>query len=238
MIVDIHNHVGLRVGKSQTGPELIQRMDRAGVDKAVMFPFIEQPDNDFIAQEAAKFPDRLIGFACVNPWTKNAVSEIERAVKELKLKGLKLHPVLHGFGMDNHSLMDPIFEKCQELKIPILAHGCGDNAFSMPHQFEEMAKTFPKVTLIMAHAGFMQATDQARRAAKRCPNIILDMTSTTSTEVAMGIEAIGPERIVMGSDTPFMDLEVEMLKMKLVAPDPAVQKLIMGENTLRILGLN
>lgn len=41
----------------------------------------------------------------------------------------------------------------------------------------------------------------------------------------------------MGFDTPFMDLEVEMLKMKLAVPDPALQKLIMGENTLRILGL-
>lgn len=30
MIVDIHNHVGIRVGKSRTGSELIQRMNRAG----------------------------------------------------------------------------------------------------------------------------------------------------------------------------------------------------------------
>lgn len=67
-----------------------------------MFLFIEQPDNDFIAQEVAKFPDHLIGFACINPWTKNA---------------------------------------------------SGDNPFSMPHQFEEMAKTSPKVMLIIAHAG-------------------------------------------------------------------------------------
>lgn len=30
MIVDIHNHVGDRVGKSQTGSEIIQKMNRAG----------------------------------------------------------------------------------------------------------------------------------------------------------------------------------------------------------------
>lgn len=79
-----------------------------------MFPFIEQPGNDFIVQKAAKFPDRLIDFACISPWTKNVISKIERAVKKLKLKGLKLHPllhVLHGFTIDNHDLMDPIFEK-------------------------------------------------------------------------------------------------------------------------------
>jgi len=46
----------------------------------------------------------------------------------------------------------------------------------MSQQFEEMAKSFLKVTLTMAHAGFMQATDQASCTAKRCHNIILDIT--------------------------------------------------------------
>jgi|LSQX01.1.fsa_nt_gb predicted TIM-barrel fold metal-dependent hydrolase len=235
LIVDAHNHVGVRIGRSQTGEELVARMDRAGVDKAVIFPFIERPDNDFIAQAVSEFPNRLIGFACVNPWADNAIDEIERAVRRLHLKGLKLHPVLHGFAMDNHGVVDPIFKKCMELDIPIIAHGTGDNPFSMPHQFEEMARTFPDVTLIMAHAGFMQATDQAIRTAKRCKNVILDMTAANSVDVSDSVEAVGPERVLLGSDTPFMDLEVEMLKVKLALPDPAARKLVMGENILRIL---
>lgn len=237
MIVDIHNHVGIRVGRSQTGAELIKKMDRAGVDKSVIFSFVEQPDDDFIAKEVAAFPDRLIGFACVNPWMREeALNEIERSVTELGLKGLKLHPLLHGAQMDNIELMGPIFEKCEKLNIPIIAHS-GDSVFSLPIQFEEIAKVFPKVTLIMAHAGFMQSVGQARRAAKRCPNIILDMCAGTSVDIIDAVNEIGPERIVLGSDSPFTDVEVEMLKVKLAVSDPAVQKMIMGENAARILGL-
>ena len=238
MIIDIHNHVGIRIGRSQTGAELVEKMDRAGVDKSVIFSFVEQPDDEFIAREVKAFPDRLIGFSCVNPWLrKEALSTIERGVKELGLKGLKLHPLLHGTQMDNVELMGPIFEKCEELNIPIIAHS-GDSVFSLPIQFEEIAKVFPNVTLIMAHAGFMQSVGQARRAAKRCPNIVLDMCAGTSVDIIDAVEEVGPERIVMGSDSPFTDVEVEMLKVKLAVSDPTVQKMILGENAARILGIN
>jgi predicted TIM-barrel fold metal-dependent hydrolase len=237
MIVDIHNHVGIRVGRSQSGAELIKKMDRAGVDKAVIFSFVEQPDDDFIAREVVAFPDRLVGFACVNPWMRDAaVSEIERSVTKLGLKGLKLHPLLHGAQMDNIELMGPIFDKCEKLGVPIIAHS-GDSVFSLPIQFEEIARVFPKVTLIMAHAGFMQSVGQARRAAKRCPNIILDMCAGTSVDITDAVAEIGPERVVMGSDSPFTDVEVEMLKVKLAVPDVGIQKMILGGNAARILGL-
>jgi len=236
MVVDFHNHVGIRVGKQQTAEELVNSMDRAGVDKAVIFPFVENPDNDYIAQTVKKFPDRVIGFACINPWLPGALDELRRSVKELGLKGLKLHPLLHGYAIDNHQLVDPVFKACQEMDIPIIAHG-GESLFTMPHAFEEMARTFPKVKLIMAHAGFMYSTDQAIRAAKRNENLYLDMTATTAWDVTHAVEEVGPERILMGSDTPFMHYEVEMKKIEMAIPDPGIRKMIMGENALNLLGM-
>jgi predicted TIM-barrel fold metal-dependent hydrolase len=49
---------------------LIAQMDWANIDRSVVFPFVEVIDshyNDWMADAVAKYPDRLIGFAAVNP---------------------------------------------------------------------------------------------------------------------------------------------------------------------------
>lgn len=236
MIVDFHNHVGIRVGKQQTAEDLIKAMDRAGIDKAIIFPFVENPDNDYIAQAVGKFPGRTIGFACINPWLPGALDELQRSVKQLGLKGLKLHPLLHGYAIDNHELVDAVFETCEKLSIPIIAHGA-ESLFTMPHAFEEMARTFPNVKLVMAHAGFMYSSDQAIRAAKRNKNLYLDMTATTAWDVTHAVEEVEPARVLMGSDTPFMYYEVEIKKVEMAISDPKVRKMVMGENALRLLDM-
>src|SRR5262245_22985811 len=54
--------------------------------------------NDYVAGVVEKYPDRFIGFASVDPWKgQAALKELERAVKELGLRGLKLHPTSQAF---------------------------------------------------------------------------------------------------------------------------------------------
>ena len=48
-------------------------------------------DNDFTAEQCARFPDRLVPFLSVNPKRGYAVEEIDRCVERLKMRGLKLH---------------------------------------------------------------------------------------------------------------------------------------------------
>jgi len=238
MIVDCHNHIGLPWEKGfarQSAEELIERMNKAGVDRCVAFPFPQFCDNLYIVQSVKKFPDRIIGFANINPLSKpDADKELEHLIQEQGLKGLKLHPVWHGFPVDDLILLGPIFTVCSHLKIPVLIHS-GDNILCTPLQFEELAKEFPNVTIIMAHSGFMNLTGQALRVAKRNRNIVLDMTAATSLQVTEAIEVIGPARVLMGSDTPFMHFEVEMKKMELAVPDIGQRKLVMGGNIMRII---
>ena len=61
LIIDAHNHLGDRPGARQTGAELVAKLDAAGVDKAVVFPFVEGNfTNDFVNDAYRQFPDRLI----------------------------------------------------------------------------------------------------------------------------------------------------------------------------------
>ena len=79
----------------------------------------ETPDsNDYIAEIVRTHPEQFIGFATVDPWKdESAVSELKRSVRELVLKGLKLHPIHQAF-FPNDTRFYPLYETGVELGVP------------------------------------------------------------------------------------------------------------------------
>ena len=65
----------------------------------------------------AAHPDAFLGFASVDPHKPDAVVELERAVRFLGLRGLKVHPGAQGFAPDDRAVY-PIWETAQSLGIP------------------------------------------------------------------------------------------------------------------------
>ncbi|MEW5945922.1 MAG: amidohydrolase family protein, partial [bacterium] len=54
--------------------------------------------NDYVAGIVGKYPDTFIGFASVDPWKgKAAIRELERAVRELGLRGAKFQQAALAF---------------------------------------------------------------------------------------------------------------------------------------------
>jgi len=91
VIVDCHMHVkGGDLYRREYGADfIVRRLDEAGIDRAVVFSIClgSRESNDLTYREAQKFPDRLIGFAHVNPEEGDlAVEELGRAVKGLNFK--------------------------------------------------------------------------------------------------------------------------------------------------------
>ena len=97
---------------------------------------------------------------------------------------------------------------------------------------------FPTVSFVMAHSGFMMLTNDAVMVAQRCPNVWLEHSSGISLGVAQSVRAVGAHRVVLGSDTPHMDFEVELYKIRISVPEPCDQALILGQNALRLLGMD
>ena len=144
--IDIHTHIprhpslddygiepGLRrMFRMEGEPDDVERMVeryRAIDAMAVVFSVDaetatgDKPDpNDYVAETMERFPDVFIGFATVDPWKgPAAVRELERSVKELGLRGLKLHPIHQAFFPDDEQFK-PLFDKCEELGVPVLMH--------------------------------------------------------------------------------------------------------------------
>ena len=114
----------------------IQDMDTAGVDVQILSllaPGVEHFDpstgtalakhcNDFLSEVIREHPDRYFGFAALSPKDpEEAVKELERAVKDLGLKGWKTHSNYGDVYPDDKRFW-PIFAKAEELDVPIYLH--------------------------------------------------------------------------------------------------------------------
>lgn len=110
--------------------EQLADMDAAGIDMAVLHlstwqawttmrtsPFI----NDSMAELVGRYPQRFIGLAHVPPDRKAGVKELDRAIRELGLKGVGITTHLWGKPLDHPSFW-PFYEKVAELDVPVVVH--------------------------------------------------------------------------------------------------------------------
>lgn len=240
LLIDAHNHVGspdLVDHKAQSAVEIVQALDSAGVDKAVIFPFNSPHPrdgfrfaNDHIAQAVSSFPARLIGFGRVDPTRLDlAVQEIERMASNLHLRGVKLHPRAQGFG-PKHPGLHAVLKKVSEHALVVVFDSGSTNA---PwHEMSDLARQFPEMPMIMAHmrgAGYIDAAEAA-------PNIYLGTTKVPEERIVEAVQEIGPERIVSGSDSPYVSVDDEINKIRSIDRLSRNDKnLILGLNMARIL---
>jgi|SRR5215470_16852973 len=240
MILDMHAHVG-RPNYSYRSPEfsnddLASRMKESSVSKCCVFSFYDVTDNEYIGK-ACDGRDDLIPFAFVNPKDSDARDRLEHLFSKRSFRGLKLHPFAHGFHLNNFKIVDPLFELCEQFQAPIICHGLADNAYNTVYAFAEMADRFPKVNLAMSHGGFMWSWREAVRASKTRPNLYIETTCLLSQNIADGVDDIGAEKYVFGSDSPWANFDVEILKIKKALRKDSDLELVLGGNLARLLRL-
>ena len=126
-------------------------MDAAGIDKAVLSAedVTTRAGGVIVSNEEVKklvdmYPDRLIGFAGVDPRREDAAEVLEKAFTELEMKGLKLSPAMQYF-MPGDPLMKPLYEICLKYNKPILFEAGmtwvknSPSKYSNPLNFEDVA---------------------------------------------------------------------------------------------------
>jgi predicted TIM-barrel fold metal-dependent hydrolase len=237
-IIDAHNHLGVRHGADQTGTQLVEKMDAAGVDRACVFPFIEGDfTNDVIDTAVAEHPGRLIPFMGINPWHLDAaVSEIHRRA-DTGFKGVKLHPTLHGYHLSDLGLVGPVLEAIRERGLVVISHGASD-LYNAPPEFAAVCRAYPEIPFLMAHSGTFWSHDQAVELAAELPNLYLETARVPIFEVAHSVRTLGPEKVIWGTDSPFVDYTFEYEKMQHAVNSEEARLLVCGGNLHRLLGLD
>jgi len=214
---------------------ILSRMDAAGVDMAMVCSLAQRIENDFLIRLVRAHPGRFIGFGQVMPQADDALDEIARMAGE-GLSGLKLHPSMHGYHVADHGLLDPVFEACEKHHLPVLINAL-DDAFCAPFAIEEIARNFPGVPTIIAHMGAVWNVPEAIIVAERQPHVYLETSATLLADVRRAYARVGATKILMGSEWPGSDFDLERMKIAKAIADPADRALVEGGNLARILGL-
>lgn len=235
MVVDCHSHIWnaeehisqdfLRQGSASksggvrvdvTKEEHLAAMEP--VDRAIVFGLrakhagIVVP-NDYVAEYVNSHPEKLIGFACLDPALGEGVEELERAVTDLKLRGLKLGPIYQNVHpMDER--LQPVYRFCQERRLPVLLH-MGTNPIrncplkiTLPILLDEVAIAYPDLLMVMAHVGHPWERD-AIVTIRKHPNLYADISAlhyrpwefynTMVHAVEWGVT----HKLLLGSDFPW-----------------------------------
>ncbi|QMU96017.1 amidohydrolase [Microbacterium esteraromaticum] len=242
MIIDAYNNTWKAGGtsdyltaESYTPETMIQHMDQAGVDMAVGCSLGQMIDNDFIAETVERSQGRIIGFGQADPRKLDAVETVT-TVARLGLKGLKLHPTMHGYHFADHGLLDPIFRAAADNGLTILVNAL-DDPFCAPLSIEEIAKGFPEVPVLIAHMGTVWNVTEAMIVAERNDNVYLETSGTQLIEVQMAYRRLGAEKLVMGTDWPGNHFDLERAKIARAVPDQDDRAAVEGLNLARILGI-
>ncbi len=181
-MIDFHAHMGnlVREGYPEKPPltahQLLDWMDRCGIDKAVLLP-LESPEGSwgyFLNEEAVAarnlYPERLIAFLCVDPRYPVLEKHIDFFVVNHGCKGFGEH--VNGLAFD-----DPrnkrIYAKCNEHKLPLVFEINIDLCYDEPDlpKLEACLKEFPDITWVGHGPAFWSAisADDPRQGYPKGP---------------------------------------------------------------------
>lgn len=188
MVVDCHVHlIPEKFGGYDNGKDILESMDKAGIDKIFLFSPVprelefkgkyvvyreslkEQRESiKKVAEIVAEDPQRLIGFAWIDPCLSDAEHEVERAIVDYGLRGIKMIPYQW---YPYEERLFPVYRKIQDMGVPIIFHsgisftGGDCSRFCRP-TFYEVLLHFPEIKFALAHVGWPW-TDECIATAAR-----------------------------------------------------------------------
>lgn len=237
MIIDSHTHVQRTSGFWDSPPErIISLMDKAGIEKSVIMTYADSPALvEYIFESVNKFPDRLMGYTRLDPSSgEDACRVLEHSVKNLGMKGLKLHPV----GNLVHPSADvsvKLIQTAANLGVPTLFH-CGDEEFTLPLQIAAAAEKCPDARIILGHMGGYFHVEDAILAAEKYDNIFLETSAMPYPEkILEAVKRIGADRVLFASDGPGCPPDLELAKVRMAGLSPREENLVLCDNIVRLL---
>lgn len=241
-IIDGHCHAGQ--GDRMTAPwnthapleKYLRRATAAGIHKTVIIPAGHSnysEANRQLARIVAQHPDRFIGFASLHAQRdQGRVRElVATAVNQLGMRGLKVHAY-------DATPTREVCEAAREFRIPMLVDVVG-----RAYLVELFASQFPEVNFIIPHLGsFMddwRAQQQVVDQLVRFPNVFADTAGVRRFDyIVQAVRRAGPHKVLFGSDGPWLHPSVELHKIRMLKLSPSDERLVLGGNMRRLLGLS
>jgi uncharacterized protein len=202
--------------------ELLRFLDREGIERACLINYVA-PDtigltegvNAWVSRYCRGHADRLLPVGSVHPrLSRDARGETLRAVGELGIRMLKLHPPHQLFSPNdyltgNRALAD-IYTAAQETGTPVMFHTGTSifpparNRFADPMPIDDVAVDFPGLKIVLAHSGRPLHCDTAFFLARRHPNVYLEISGIPPSSLLGYLPRLGEVagKTLWGTDWP------------------------------------
>jgi hypothetical protein len=202
---DAHTHIGHDDpdGFEADPEELVAGLDRAGHDRALVFPMHEPagypPANDRAIAAAAASGGRLVALARLDPNARGVLAEARRCLADGAV-GFKLHPRSDAFGLP-HPVVEEVVALAAEHRAPVLFHA-GRGIPRLGDAVLGLARSHPGARLILAHAG-VSDLGWIAPAAAALDNLFFDTAWWQAGDLLTLFATVPPGRILYASDMPY-----------------------------------
>jgi hypothetical protein len=203
--------------------QLIAAMDKDHIDKSVVFGFpwkhekYFKQNNDYIMEAVARFPDRLYGFCCLDPYHPDCAKEVERCLSA-GLSGIgELAFYTSDLNEETIKQLLPIMEIAQMKNKPVMLHTNepvghiypGKTPLSIKAIYQFIEK-YPKNRIILAHwGGGVFFYHLLKKEAKTVlDNVYVDSAASIflydQRIWSVATDILGSEKILFGTDYPLL----------------------------------
>jgi predicted TIM-barrel fold metal-dependent hydrolase len=195
------------------------------------FDFVES--NAYVATLARRYPGRIVQACWIDPEDAEATRDLPARLEEWGFKALKVHQCFSRFGSDSPAMLE-LARFAGERKIPVFIHPYAKRDVI---GFLKLAAARPETSFVTAHLLGFTVFAAADRSVLR--NVYFDISPPNLTPLGLvkkALAAFGPERVLLGSDTPYgkNNLKASVERVRgLDIPDED-KGLILGGNARRL----
>jgi predicted TIM-barrel fold metal-dependent hydrolase len=239
----------VRLGTSLFGYQLdsatlLAMMERNGIARALVHPVRPRDSdlraaNDLVRDAVRASPDRLTGFARVDPWLgDDAIVELRRAIREGGLRGLSLDPWEDHYDIAS-PMLDPLIDAATSLRIPVMVAG-GYPQFSHPSQIAALARRHPTAQFIATHGGQINISGlllaDAQIMLRSAANVMINTSGVYREDyIEDCVEEFGAERVIFGSGAPIFQQDFETRRIHLAHFSDTIKQQVGFDNIERLL---
>ncbi len=225
---------------------LLREGIKAGVDRFIVQSVATTPHqvssiNRFIAGCVAEHSDRLIGLGTLHPEERDLQEKVEE-ILALGLHGVKLHPDIQGFKIDDYRCLK-IYELCERYHLPILMH-TGDSRYdnSNPNRLAPVLDIYNGLTVVGAHFGGWSVWEEASEKLQGYDNLYVDCSSSFAwlddVTVKEIIRRYTADKVLFGSDYPMWSPATELERFLSLGYTDGENRKILSENAVKVFSVS
>ncbi len=254
-MIDDPSHAGAKEIMS-SAENVLRFLDDNEVERACCINYVS-PDvmgftrevNDWIAAFTREHRDRLLPVGSVHPMHERDVrSEIAR-VLDLGIRMIKIHPphqlIAPNAYRDRVPQQAEIYRACEERGVPVMFHTGTSvfprarNVFADPMPIDDVALDFPRLKIVLAHAGRPLYGETAFFLARRHANVHLEISGIPPKALPRYVPRLDTiaGKVLWGTDWPSMgvtSLRKNVEEFRTLGYDEDVQRKVLWENAERL----